>query len=114
MVQKFSIKRERWSIEEIPSPTGKRLAGFALVIGDEHFPEFEYPESRTLANGLNSAADRKNGCTIPMGDEQIIVEPAADGVTIFCSGKHSLSSEEAKLLAKDLIAPLAQTLSGPR
>lgn len=112
MTARINIIRDRWTIREIPSETGQRLAALALVIGDEHFPYLEYPDTRRLSEGLSEAADGGSKCEITIGEERIVVESLSDGVRITCSGSYKLTTSDARQLAKDLVEPLAQTLTG--
>lgn len=117
MVTPFSISRERWSLKEIIMDEGDRpgRGGFALVLDDEHFPYFRYPLSRQLAEALNLAADGQGALTIALAENATVAIETGNALVIVrtpAGARRELSVNEAKSLARDLIEPLAQTLTG--
>jgi hypothetical protein len=115
MVARFNIRRERWSIEEIISDELEppNRGAFALVIDDEHYPHFRHPRSREIALALESAISGGDGGTIALGEQQIRIERRPNGVTIHgpAGVARIFNADEARLLARDLTSPLAQTLT---
>ena len=117
MTTPFNISRDRWSLREIIMDEGDRAGrgGFALVLDDEHFPYFRYPQSRVLADALNQAADGAEAPPVALGEgTPVQVRPTPQAVLVLspAGATRALSIGEAKLLARDLLNPLAQTLTG--
>jgi hypothetical protein len=113
----FNIRRERWTLEEIPTDKDDRpgRGAFALILDNERFPSFRHPQSRCLAKALEKAAAGCEAPAITLGSVQLQVQPVSDGVQVLtpAGAIRMLSIREAMLLAKDLVKPLAQTFSGP-
>ncbi|WP_213285927.1 hypothetical protein [Bradyrhizobium sp. sGM-13] len=118
MTTRFKIHRDRWSLEEVWEKEGDRpgRGAFALVLDDEHFPYFRYPQSRHIADALTEAAKGQDTKPVALQDATIQIRPAPNGavqITTPAGRECQLSINEARQLARDLIEPLAQTLSGP-
>ncbi|WP_316195919.1 MULTISPECIES: hypothetical protein [unclassified Bradyrhizobium] len=119
MSKAFDIRRERWSLKEIWQKDGDRpgRGAFALVLDDEHFPYFRHPQSNHLAEALIQAAAGSEAPSIVLDEgNPIRIVPEGDKVLVHspAGARRQLSIGETRLLAKDLLSPLAQTLLGQR
>jgi hypothetical protein len=115
MTTPFKVIRDRWTLQEVMSDELDRpgRGAFALVIDDEHFPHFRYPQSREFALALESAASGGHGGTVKLGDSEIKIEKSPDGASIHTPAgvDRKFNVDDARGLARDLTSPLAQTLT---
>jgi hypothetical protein len=111
----FKVVRDRWKLEEVLTDEMDRpgRGAFALVVDDEHFPHFRYPQSREFALALERAASGGAGGAVKLGDSEIKIEKSPGGVTIHtpAGADREFNVGEARTLARDLTSPLAQTLT---
>jgi hypothetical protein len=115
MTRPFKVIRDRWTLHEVMSEELDRpgRGAFALVVDDEHFPYFRYPQSREFALALESAASGGAGGMVKLGDIAIKIEKSLGAVTIHtpAGADRKFNVDEARGLARDLTSPLAQTLT---
>jgi hypothetical protein len=115
MTLPFKIIRDRWTLHEIKSDELDRpgRGAFALVIDDEHFPHFRYPQSREFGLALERAVSGGAGGTVKIGDREIKIEKSPGGVTIRTPAgvDRKFNVDDARGLARDLTSPLAQSLT---
>jgi hypothetical protein len=112
----FKIIRDRWTLHEVMSDELDRpgRGAFALVVDDEHFPHFRYPQSREFALALESAASGGAGGIVKVGDTEIKIEKIpSGGVAVHTPAgvDRKFNVDDARGLARDLTSPLAQTLT---